>query len=73
MRQRTNTGDLGEVLIEITFIGSTARVAAIHVATNVEVRVVCPASYKQFSLEQAALRKLRYVLKRDRPELFRGR
>ncbi|MGC2854238.1 DUF6898 family protein [Novispirillum sp. DQ9] len=64
MGQRNNIrdNDLGEVLVELHTIGASTRVSAIHVATNTEVQVVCPTSYTRFSMTQAALRKLRYVL-----------
>jgi len=68
--------DLGTVYFEIQFFGTSARVAAIHARTNTEVQVVCPATYSEFSMHQAALRKLRYVLKkRDKPapDAVRGR
>lgn len=61
-------GDLSEVLFEFQFFGSSTRVSAIHVATNTEIQVVCPSHYSQFSMEQAALRKLRFVLKRKAEE-----
>lgn len=53
---------LGEVLFEIQMLGNSARVAAIHVKSNTEVVVVCPSHYTEFSMTQAALRKLRRVL-----------
>lgn len=56
--------DGDQVLFEIRVMGASARVAAIHVRTNTEVQVVCPASYARFSMEQAAVRKLKYVLAR---------
>lgn len=64
MGQRSNVrdSDLGEVLVEFTTIGASTRVSAIHVPSNTEVQVVCPRSYTTFSMTQAALRKLRYVL-----------
>lgn len=65
MPERTRTDDLGDVFFEITLIGNFARVAAIHARTNVEVQVTCPANYTRFTMQQAALRKLRFVLERD--------
>jgi hypothetical protein len=56
---------LGEVLIEISVVGASARVAAIHVASNTEVVAICPAKLHRVSMEQAALRKLRFVLERN--------
>lgn len=57
--------DGDQVLFEIRVIGTSARVSAIHVRTNLEVQVICPANYKRFSMEQAALRKLRFMLSKD--------
>jgi len=66
--------DLGEVLFEIRAFGMSARVAAVHVETNTEVVVVCPATYTEFSMRQAALRKLRTVVaKKRRDEPPKGR
>lgn len=57
--------DLGEVYLEFQAVGHAVRVSAIHAATGKEVQVVCPATYSQFSMQQAALRKLRYVLSKS--------
>lgn len=64
MATKANEG-LGEVLFEIRARGMSARVAAIHVATNTEVVVVCPATLHRLSMQQAALRKLRFVLQKQ--------
>ncbi len=66
--------DLGEVLFEIRAYGRSARVAALHVASNTEVVVVCPATYTEYSMQQAAIRKLRAIVeKKRRDEPPKGR
>jgi hypothetical protein len=66
MATRQNDQQLGEVLIEVSVVGASARVAAIHVASNTEVIVVCPAKMHRMYMEQAALRKLKFVLERHK-------
>ncbi len=61
-KQRLKDDGLGEVLLELQVFGASTRVAAIHVATNTEVHVICPTSYTTLTKTQAAIRKLRYVL-----------
>lgn len=51
-----------EVFFEITVIGETARVAAIDVASGVEVVTMGPVTAGQAALEQLALRKLERAL-----------
>ena len=51
-----------EVLFEITVIGDSARVAAIDVASGLEVVTMGPASAGQVALEQLAVRKLEKAL-----------
>lgn len=51
-----------EVLFEITVIGETARVAAIDVASGIEVVTMGPITAGQAALEQLALRKLEKAL-----------
>lgn len=60
--------NLGEVLFEIHAIGNSAKVCALHVATNTEVSVICPANLHRSSMQQAALRKLRFVLEKQASE-----
>jgi hypothetical protein len=54
----------GQVYFEITVLGGSARVSAIDAQTNTEVQVICPANYTRHTMQQAALRKLRYVLEK---------
>lgn len=58
-----------EVLFEITRIGDAQRVAAVDVATGVEVVVQAPASAALADVRALALRKLERVLsgERDKP------
>lgn len=65
----------GDVYFEIRTVGNVARVAAIHAPTNIEVVVVCPLHLTEFSMHQAALRKLRHVLEQSQksPAPARGR
>ena len=53
-----------EVLFEIVLCGNSAQVAAIHVPTNTEVRVICPATLPEKAMHQVALRKLLWVLQK---------
>jgi hypothetical protein len=55
-----------EVYLEFVVYGSTAKVTAIDPATGCEASVVAPASSPRAVLEQAALRKLEYVLAKER-------
>ena len=53
---------LEEVIFELQQNGAYMRVAAIDAATGIEVSVVGSASSPQSMLQNAAMRKLRYVL-----------
>jgi hypothetical protein len=56
---------LGEVLFEFTPVGAIVRVAAIHVATGIEITVMGPASAARHDLERLALQKLKARLARE--------
>ncbi len=58
--------DEGEVLLEFTRIGNSVKVAAVDPVTTVEVSIVGPASAPRLRLERAAVRKLRYILGKQR-------
>ncbi len=60
-----NKGE-GEVIVEMRPVGSVVRVAAVDVATGIEVVVMGPASAAQQTLEQVAIAKLRRKLAMDR-------
>lgn len=55
---------LGEVLFEVRIVGNSAQVSAIHVPTNTEVKIVCPAGLSMPLMQKAALRRLSWVLER---------
>ena len=55
-------GASGEVIFEITRVGDSQRVAAIHVASGVEVVTLAPASAALADVRALALRKLLRVL-----------
>ena len=55
-----------DVIFEIRRIGTVAKATAVDIATGTEVSVTGPANAAEFSLREAARRKLAYVLrKRD--------
>jgi hypothetical protein len=56
----------GEVIFEITRIGDAQRVAAIHVATGVEVVIQAPANAALVDVRTLVLRKLQRALA-DKP------
>ncbi len=53
---------LGEVIIELRQNGAYVKVTAIHAETGVEISTLGSASSPPAILEQAAMRKLAYVL-----------
>ncbi len=53
-----------EVIFEITYIGSIARVAAVDVATGIEAIIQGPRSAGEVVLKHKALQKLVYLLKK---------
>jgi hypothetical protein len=55
-----------EVIFEVTRIGGLQRVAAVHVATGVEVVIQAPASASLADVRALALRKLRCQLAVER-------
>ena len=55
----------GEVIFEITRIGDIQRVAAVHVASGVEVVVQAPASAALVDVRALALKKLQRALAGD--------
>lgn len=56
-----------EVIFEITRIGDIQRVAAVHVATGVEVVVQAPAHAAMADVRALALRKLERALQSPPP------
>lgn len=53
---------MGEVIFEITYIGDIQRVAAVDVATGVEVVIQAPAHAARADVQALALRKLERAL-----------
>jgi hypothetical protein len=58
-------GEPREVYFEITFVGATAKVAAIDGASGIEVSVFGPAHAAETELKRLALAKLRTRLARQ--------
>lgn len=58
----------GEVIFEITRIGDIQRVAAVHVASGVEVVLQAPAAAALADVQALALRKLEWALTKDENE-----
>ncbi len=56
----------GNVIIEFHQVGAYVKVSAIDTATYTEVSIVGDPSRSEAALTQAAIRKLEYVLERDR-------
>lgn len=59
---------LGEVLFEFTQVGSSIKVAAVHVETGTEAIIQGPAYLSQKTLQKNALAKLRYILEKQKKE-----
>jgi hypothetical protein len=57
-----------DVIFEIRRIGSAAKATAVDAATGTEVSVTGPANAAEFSLREAARRKLAYVLRKRETE-----
>jgi len=55
-----------EVLFEFQQVGDYVKVSAVDPLTNTEVAIVGSARASREALKASALRKLRYVLARDR-------
>ncbi len=56
----------GDVIIEFHQVGAYVKVSAVDTATYTEVSIVGDPSRSEEALKQAAIRKLEYVLERDR-------
>ena len=59
-------GERGAVIIEFVRLGGLVRVSALDPASLVEVTLQGPAAAGEAALRQAVLRKLDYVLARQR-------
>ncbi len=56
----------GDVIIEFYQVGAYVKVSAVDTATYTEVSIVGDPTRSEEALKRAAIRKLEYVLKRDR-------
>lgn len=56
----------GEILFEFAPQGVATRVTAFHVDSMTEVVLQAPSQLSQWQMEQAALRKLAYVINKRR-------
>jgi hypothetical protein len=56
-----------EVILEFQRVGNYVKVSAMDVETLTEASIVGAASASQAELERLALKKLDYVLKKQRP------
>jgi hypothetical protein len=62
------SGDaLGEVIIEVTRVGDVQRVAAVHVASGVEVVIQAPGNAALVDVRALVLKKLERTLNDDAP------
>lgn len=60
--EKARAGNGREVLIEITILGTYAKVTAIDSASGTEVSVMGPANAPRAGLQATALKKLEYVM-----------
>ncbi len=56
----------GDIIIEFYQVGAFVKVTAVDTATYTEVSMVGDPKRSEEALKRAAVRKLEYVLKRDR-------
>ena len=56
----------GDVIIEFYHVGAYVKVSAVDTATYTEVSIVGDPACSEETLKRAAIRKLEYVLNRDR-------
>ncbi len=56
----------GDVIIEFHQVGAYVKVSAVDTATYTEVSIVGDPTRSEEALKRAAIRKLEYVLERDR-------
>ena len=54
-----------EILIQMTAIGNTLKVVAVHAATGTEVSFMAPKNTPMLSLKMIARKKLDYVMKKN--------
>ncbi len=56
----------GDVIIEFYQVGAYVKVSAVDIATYTEVSIVGDPTRGEEALKRAAIRKLEYILERDR-------
>ncbi|MHA1151477.1 MAG: DUF6898 family protein [Alphaproteobacteria bacterium] len=56
----------GDVIIEFHQVGAYVKVSAVDTSTYTEVSIVGDPTRSEEALKRAAIRKLEYVLERDR-------
>jgi hypothetical protein len=66
--QSGGSGQNKQILLEFVVQGAVVKVTAIDAASGCEAIIVAPASSPRTALEQAAARKLAYVMKKQRGE-----
>ncbi len=59
-------GEKPEVYVELIVQGNVVKATAIHAKTGLEATIVGPAGAGRAALEAAAVRKLEYLLKKQR-------
>jgi hypothetical protein len=57
-----------EAIIEFRRIGNAVKVSAIDTISHVEVSIIAPASSTEQQMTENVMRKLQYVLARQKPE-----
>jgi hypothetical protein len=57
-----------EAIIEFRRIGNAVKVSAIDTFSHVEVSIIAPASCTEQQMTDTVMRKLQYVLARQKPE-----
>ena len=54
-----------EILIQMTAIGNTLKVTAVHASSGTEVSFMAPKNTPMLSLKMMARKKLEYVIKKN--------
>ena len=54
-----------EILMQMTAIGNTLKVTAVHVATGTEISFMAPKNTPMLSLKMMARKKLEYVIRKN--------
>ena len=57
-----------EIYLEFFPVGNSVKVVAVDAATGVEVSIVGPTTAARRTLEQNVIRKLKYVMDRDKSD-----